>query len=1273
MYFQKDEDDEENLSPNLSSEEFKELTDNNDKLNKSQSKVKPNLVYSMEKSNEEETKKMVYSANYNMFNKANPEEKKEYLDLKISSEGENFNIENEHEININEYEANSPSNMSYLDKNKNNKENEIENSKMSLNNNNINDDYNFQVKSISSLNNNVDASKDNMEQKFTPINYVFNENKNINNETKNNYTNNQYEKNNNNINNDINKNYNINNNVHNENNINNNINDNYKEDTNDNKINNNIIKNNNLINKNGEQNDDKIEKQNIEIINKILNDRSVYYTESEISNNYQAFLNEKMNLIQKELSENKENVIQNRGNEKKIEEKPYQQYPQNDNRKKINKEKEPKKINETNYLEKKEKIMIKEEKIIKKENDNNLDNKDFDTQKKNYYFSYDQSLNIHNYTKNMPKEGEYEIHYNTDLKNVNGQGVISTINNNIKEIKDNKKELIESNINKNIYDNKNNNIIKNDNNIYPQKDYNVSNNINNYKDNYKINENINNNYKNINEDVNNNLTKSISSKTNVNIELDNNYSKQLSYSKNVIQEKNTKVNNNNNFLSSRNEQNSINTQRNIEKNLILNKYITPSINIKEESTKTNTTERMVKSSYKTISEKVTYNIHKDNIMFSRNNLEKQNSPKLTDSLNLNTLESITIKKIDEEEEKRFKELEQEEKRLNDLENEKIKLIEEEKEVRQKILEEIERQEKKEREEKKKRMKMRYVESMKKKKEDEEKLRQIKMKQELELKEINELKYKKKLEEEKLLLLIEGKLNRHEIKNYRISMQKEGIQNDNVTHKKTPFDIIRDFDNKVESEREKRKYTNILNENNVVEVDQILKNNRGVFKNKKNLNNPGTKSYQGINNNYLTNDINGNNLDINLDKKNKNQYLSLKDNMISINTTKNKTINSTKNLEKDIITNEYMSFSPTIASKKNTISLSPVNIIDTNNVQTDLDQLISFSPAQNNNNENINDYLNNNQNNIRNIKDDDENSLYEKKMKKNIKRKKNENNKNISYEKKNIKDKLINYDSKQELIRDNNLNDLKQMEEINSKIKNEADNNNNSNTNNEHILYKAKSTSKINPYLKYSNNNIYQNYNTNNYSYTNRNENKYLNEQKDEKIKENNTEQYNKNFIKETNKDLSNSRNNKYLFNKEEKMIKQKSFMEDYVLPKDINKEGLVDLKKDNIENKENKVDTPINYVTASTNDSKYINNRQYGSNKIKKQKIRDSLKNQESNGKIEENKNYNNSGNQKVYYKDYLSASDRSNFNDLNENFLGEQNNSKFLMYYNEIYRDNKK
>ena len=57
MFYQKDEEDEENVSPNLSSEEFKELTDNNNKLNKSQSKVKSNLIYSLDKANEEEAKK----------------------------------------------------------------------------------------------------------------------------------------------------------------------------------------------------------------------------------------------------------------------------------------------------------------------------------------------------------------------------------------------------------------------------------------------------------------------------------------------------------------------------------------------------------------------------------------------------------------------------------------------------------------------------------------------------------------------------------------------------------------------------------------------------------------------------------------------------------------------------------------------------------------------------------------------------------------------------------------------------------------------------------------------------------------------------------------------------------------------------------------------------------------------------------------------------------------------------------------------------------------
>ena len=118
------------------------------------------------------------------------------------------------------------------------------------------------------------------------------------------------------------------------------------------------------------------------------------------------------------------------------------------------------------------------------------------------------------------------------------------------------------------------------------------------------------------------------------------------------------------------------------------------------------------------------------------------------------------------------------------------------------MEEIKRQEEKEKEEKIKRMKIKYIESMRKRKEDEEKLRQIKLKQEMELKAINELKNKKKLQEEKLLMLMEGKLNKQEIKNYRKSIENEDIQENNISNKyKLPFDLATDVNNnKSESQR-----------------------------------------------------------------------------------------------------------------------------------------------------------------------------------------------------------------------------------------------------------------------------------------------------------------------------------------------------------------------------------------------------------------------------------------------------------------------------------------
>ena len=211
-----------------------------------------------------------------------------------------------------------------------------------------------------------------------------------------------------------------------------------------------------------------------------------------------------------------------------------------------------------------------------------------------------------------------------------------------------------------------------------------------------------------------------------------------------------------------------------------------------------------------------------------------------------------------------------------------------------------------------------------------------------------------------------------------------------------------------------------------------------------------------------------------------------------------------------------------------------------------------------------------------------------------------------------------------------------------------------------MLYKAKSTSILNPYLKYSNSNSKYQPN-NNYSYNNRNNNIFLNSQKDSKSKEENINQF-KNFIKETNKQLVNSRNNKYIYNKDEKIPKQKSFMEDFIIPNEIKKEYISEINKEN---------NQINYGTASTNDSKYLNNKVSNSNyKIKKEKIRNILNYEEKDDKIRVNKSYKiyNSGTQRNYSKQ-----EKNDFNDFGENLLGDQNNSKFLMYYKEIYEENKK
>ena len=156
-------DDDGDLSQNASSEEFKELAENN---NKSQSKVKSPIIY------DEDQKKNGYNENNNIDNRIDSEEKKEYFNLKISTENDNFIPENEHEINdLNEYEPNNPSQMLYSGKIDTNKESAIENSKILINSN---DEYNSQMKSLQSQNNDMDTKQDrkeNEDKNYSSINF----------------------------------------------------------------------------------------------------------------------------------------------------------------------------------------------------------------------------------------------------------------------------------------------------------------------------------------------------------------------------------------------------------------------------------------------------------------------------------------------------------------------------------------------------------------------------------------------------------------------------------------------------------------------------------------------------------------------------------------------------------------------------------------------------------------------------------------------------------------------------------------------------------------------------------------------------------------------------------------------------------------------------------------------------------------------------------------------------------------------------------------------
>ena len=442
---------------------------------------------------------------------------------------------------------------------------------------------------------------------------------------------------------------------------------------------------------------------------------------------------------------------------------------------------------------------------------------------------------------------------------------------------------------------------------------------------------------------------------------------------------------------------------------------------------------------------------------------------------INTLESVNIRRMDEEEEDRKIIIENEYKKLSLLEQEKMELIKEEKLVRQKIAEEIEKQEKEE--EKKKERMIKYMEKMKKKEEDMQKLKDIKLKQEQELKEIYELKNKKKLEEEKLFLIIKGKLklNNQELNNYSRNFPYD----DNINNKKDENKIIKE------------------NNYNINTIPNEINNNEDIMSEYK-QNIIQTKSKTISDNNDINNGLNSfyynKSIDLKIDYNNIKEELNKKE--TQKNLLSNPIINHEKenNKEKQISPKDYTSFSPSISSLKNIISNISIKSQKNNfsiyeNVKPSVDdQIIRFSDLYNedNNNKNKNymmdKYLSENDNKIiseKNIM----NNFYDKKRKKNMKKKiaeKKLNYKTNIYNDKKIFQKLMdNYDNNIPSNKENkDLNEVNKIKEIAFKTKNQIDktldtiNNlkknikSTINNNTERIFHKKTSTLQENPYLKY---------------------------------------------------------------------------------------------------------------------------------------------------------------------------------------------------------------
>lgn len=770
-----------------------------------------------------------------------------------------------------------------------------------------------------------------------------------------------------------------------------------------------------------------------------------------------------------------------------------------------------------------------------------------------YFFNYDSCLKMRNFSQNKTDKTDYSTEKKSLKKNFDSK------NNEIKEYKEKKSKTIESTrhtFSHNLNEEKNINEF----NINEDKEK-TNKNIDSYNINLQKMKYINN----INEvkidfedkDVNDNK---ILGKNNNSLIVEENKGVDEN-NKNIITKiiENEEQNNNNINYNSNNNKNN-------ESNKVKEHNYYNDNNLENNKNDDKVNHDILKEDYKSKNKPGDiYLLYKSNSINSKE--ANNNMGNLSDSnSNSISIESFTLKKLDEEDKSMTLKIEKEEQKLNELENEKHKLIAEEKDLSKKILEEIQRQEKqekkeKEKQEKKRKMRKKYQESLRKKKENEERLRLIKEEQEKQLKQINDLIFKKQMDEKKLSLLIEGKLDRNQRKIYTSSLNNKKyksnpnfhenlIQSDSKRTNKSNYPQSEEFlikkmknnyvskDSKIWNMNENKKSNELINNDIINFINNKSKVRKNNFKNKQSsYASTAFNSYQNMNMNQKRNY----NL-TSIISKGKTQSLGSKK-AISINTK----------------LNDYNSLFSSTSYHKNFFDLGPSVYEDSKNkLYTEFNQSPSYYSTLRN--------IGKTQNRIlteKNVQEIHNKNLMDRNSKE-IPKKSSIANIKKSYSNKSGIEDYYNYGNTKNSFRSKiSLNELK---------KNKYDSTQ---------MFKTRSTPKLDLHLNYNSNELYQPIHN----------------------KSNRTLKENKKYTQLSYNNLDN-----FMKNEENKFNRENSFIEDIdkELPLDIKNENLMEfIKSDN-----NRINSLLNYkIMGKINE------------KIKKERIVDVLKKESNVEEYTENEN----------------------------------------------------